>query len=113
MHELSLADSMIYEIEEIVRKENAKKVLSVTIEMGKFSGVEKEPFEFAFPLVAEGTVVEGCKFFIEEVPGVVKCSDCQVNTELEVPFMKCGNCGSQNVNFIKGKDFIIKKLEVE
>jgi hydrogenase nickel incorporation protein HypA/HybF len=113
MHELSLADSMVREIEGIIKKENAGKVLAVTVEMGKFSGVEKEPFEFAFPIVAEGTLLEGCNLIIEEVAGIIKCSDCEAETELDMPFMQCGKCNSKNVRFVKGKDFIIKSLEVE
>ena len=62
VHELSLADSMIREIEEIIKKENALKVFSVTVEMGRFSGVERGPFEFAFPLAADGTPVEGSEW---------------------------------------------------
>ncbi len=113
MHELSLADSMVREIEEILKQNNAEKVFSVTVEMGKFSGVEREPFEFAFPLVAEGTPVEGSKLIIEEVPGTVKCYDCQAETVLNVPFIKCGTCDSRNVKFVRGKDFLIKSLEIE
>ena len=113
MHELSLADSMVREIEEIISKETATKVVSVTVEMGRFSGVEKEPFEFAFPLVAEGTPIEGSELIIEEVSGIIKCSDCQSETELDIPFLKCEKCNSRNVKFIKGKDFIIKSLEIE
>jgi hydrogenase nickel incorporation protein HypA/HybF len=113
MHELSLADSMVREIEEIIKKENAEKVFSITVEMGKFSGAEREPFEFAFPLVAEGTPVEGSELIIEEVSGVVKCSDCQADTVLDVPFIKCGECDSRNVSFIKGRDLLIKSLEIE
>ena len=113
MHELSLADSMVREIEEIIKNNNAKKVFSVTVAMGKFSGVEREPFEFAFPLVAEGTPVEGSKLVIEEVQGVVKCSDCQAETVLDIPFIKCKKCNSRNVKFIKGRDLLIKSLEIE
>lgn len=113
MHELSLADSMVRQIEEIIKKEKAAKVLSVTVEMGKFSGVEREPFEFAFPLVAEETPVEGSELIIEEVPGIIKCSDCGTETTLNVPFIKCRQCDSRNVKFVKGRDFIIKSLEVE
>ena len=61
MHELSLADTMIREIEQILDREKAEKVYSVTVLMGRLSGVEKEPFEFAFPIVSEGTRVEGSK----------------------------------------------------
>jgi hydrogenase nickel incorporation protein HypA/HybF len=113
VHELSLADSMVREIEEIIKRENGKKVFSITVEMGKFSGVEREPFEFAFPLVAEGTPVEGSELIIEEVQGIVKCSECQTETVLDIPFIKCKKCNSRNVKFIKGRDLLIKSLEIE
>ena len=32
---------------------------------------------------------------------------------LDVPFIKCGECNSRNVSFIKGRDFLIKSLEIE
>jgi hydrogenase nickel incorporation protein HypA/HybF len=113
VHELSLADSMVHEIEEIIKKENARKVFSVTVEMGKFSGVEREPFEFAFPIVTEGTPLEDSNLEIEEVQGVVRCSDCRSDTILDIPFIKCGKCNSRNVSFVKGRDFLIKSLEIE
>ncbi|MCF7790964.1 MAG: hydrogenase maturation nickel metallochaperone HypA [Victivallales bacterium] len=113
MHELSLADSMVQEIEAIMEKEGAEKVFSVTVKMGRLSGVEKEPFEFAFPIVAEGTKLEKSKLIIEESPVIVKCKDCMTETVLETPFAKCGNCGSRNVDYISGKEFLIKSLEIE
>jgi hydrogenase nickel incorporation protein HypA/HybF len=113
MHELSLADAMVQEIETILKKEGAEKVCSVTVEMGKLSGVEKEPFEFAFPIVAEGTKLEGCKLVIEESPVVIECKDCQAKTKLDIPFAKCSNCDSRNISYISGKEFLIKSLEIE
>ena len=113
MHELSLADAMVHEVESILQKERAEKVFSITVEMGKLSGVEKDPFEFAFPIVAEGTKLEGCKLIIVETPIIVECQDCQAKTELDIPFAKCSSCNSRNVKYISGKEFIIKSLEIE
>jgi len=113
MHELSLADTMIREIEQILDREKAEKVYSVTVLMGRLSGVEKEPFEFAFPIVSEGTRVEGSKLIIEIVSAAVKCDECQAETELDVPYAKCGSCNSRKVKFIRGREFIIKSLEIE
>jgi len=113
MHELSLAESMVRELTSYVEKEKIKKVVSVTVIMGKFSGVQKEPFEFAFPIVTEGTVLEGCELNIELQPGVVKCDDCGKDTQLDVPLVKCSNCESRNVKFTHGKEFLIKSMEIE
>ena len=113
MHELSLAESMVRELTAYIEKEKIKKVISVTVIMGKFSGVQKEPFEFAFPIVAEGTVFEGCELNIEQQPGVVNCSDCGKDTQLTIPLVKCANCGSRKVKFTHGKEFLIKSVEIE
>ena len=113
MHELSLADAMVHEVEAIIKKEGAEKVYSITVEMGKLSGVEKDPFEFAFPIVAEGTKLEGAKLIIEETPVVIECEDCHAKTELDIPFAKCSSCDSRNVKYISGKEFLIKSLEIE
>lgn len=113
MHELSLAESMVRELTAYIEKEKIKKVISVTVIMGKFSGVQKEPFEFAFPLVTEGTLLEGCKLNIEQQPAVINCSDCGKDTKLSIPFVKCSSCGSRNVKFIHGKEFLIKSIEIE
>ena len=113
MHELSLADAMVQEIETIIAKEGASKVFSITVVMGKLSGVEREPFEFAFPIVAEGTNVEGAKLEIIESPVIVKCEDCNAETKLDIPFAKCSSCGSRNVKYISGKEFLIKSMEIE
>ncbi len=113
MHELSLAESMVRELTTYIEKEKIKKVVSVTVIMGKFSGVQKEPFEFAFPIVTEGTVLEGCELNIEQQPGVINCSDCGEDTELTIPLVKCAKCGSRNVKFTHGKEFLIKSIEIE
>jgi hydrogenase nickel incorporation protein HypA/HybF len=113
MHELSLAESMVREITSYIEKEKIKKVISVTVIMGNLSRVQKEPFEFAFPIVIEGTILEGCKLNIEQQPGIVNCSDCGEDTQLDIPLVKCSNCGSRNVKFTHGKEFLIKSIEVE
>ena len=113
MHELSLAQSMVTELVEYIEKNNVKKVHEITIVIGKLSGAEKEPFEFAFPIAAEGTLLESAKLNVEIQKPVVECSECKVQTTLDIPLMKCSSCGSRNVKIIKGKEFIIKSMEIE
>lgn len=113
MHELYLAESLIEQIERCLSKEGAAKVHKVTVQMGKLSGVEREPFEFAFKLASEGRITEKTKLVIEEVPLEISCGDCGEKTCPEIPFMKCGRCDSVNVKIISGKDFLIKSMEIE
>lgn len=112
MHELSIAVSLVEEVEAILSKENAEKVLSLEVSIGEISGVEREPFEFCFPLAAEGTALEKARLEIKEVPAVVRCGDCQTQSHPEVPFFVCANCKSSNVRIEEGRDFLLTSLEV-
>ncbi len=113
MHELSLAVDMVDQLEEALKKENATKITKISIILGAMSGVEKVPLEFAIPVAAEGTPLEGAVIEIEEVPLVLKCSDCNQENEAEDIVMICPNCNSMSVEIVKGKEFYIKSMEVQ
>ena len=76
MHELSLATALIGELEEILRREGAGRVCSVTVEIGALSGVQAAPMAFVFPLAAEGTCVEGAELMIDERALELRCRAC-------------------------------------
>lgn len=113
MHELSLAQSMVSELMDYIGKNDIKTILEINVVIGKLSGVEKDPFEFAFPIAAEGTPLEHSKLNVEIQKVVIKCNECGAETVLDIPFMKCSKCASRNITLIKGKEFIIKSMEIE
>jgi hydrogenase nickel insertion protein HypA len=113
MHELSMAMSLVEQIASIMANERASKLHSITLSIGKYSGVEKECFEFAFSLAAEGGPAENAMLTIIQTDMTVKCSDCGVETVNEMPLAKCGKCSSLNVEVISGKEFKIKSMDVE
>ncbi len=50
---------------------------------------------------------------IEEVPLVLKCSDCNQETETDDLIMICPRCNSVSVDIVQGKEFLIKSMEVQ
>ena len=74
--------------------------------------VEIEPFEFCFPLAAEGTPLAGARLEIEAVPVRVRCGACDRETEPELPMIACRNCGDLAVEIISGKEFSLRSIEV-
>lgn len=113
MHELSLATELVGQIEAILSREGARRVVSILLELGSFSGVERRSFEFCFPLAAEGTKVEGAELRIEEVQAEVRCRSCGRTTRPEFPALMCTACGAADVSVVRGMDFILKSLEVQ
>ena len=113
MHELSMATSLVEQIVLIMEKEGASRLYSITLAIGKYSGVEKECFEFAFSIAAEGSPAEKAVLTIVQTEMTLKCKECGVETVNEMPLAKCGKCSSLNVEVISGKEFKIKSMEIE
>ena len=113
MHELSLATSLVEQISQIMEKEGASVLHAITLRIGKFSGVEREAFEFAFPIAAEGTPAEKAQLIIEVTDMRLKCRACGADTVRDMPLAKCGKCGSLDVEVLSGREFTIKSMDVE
>lgn len=113
MHELSLAQSMIEQLEEALAKEaDQPRIILIELEIGAMSGVERDAFEFVFPFAAEGTVAEGAKLSFDEVPLELRCNACKESYISDEPIMMCRACASTDVTIVRGKDFRIKSMEV-
>ena len=112
MHELSLATQLVSQVESILRREGARRVVTVSVSIGELSGVERESFEFCFPLAARKTPVEGARLDVLEEPASVRCRGCGRTTRPDVPLILCMECGSGDVEILSGRDFILKSLEV-
>ena len=112
MHELSLAEALVEQLAEVAAREGAVRITRIDLELGAMSGVEREPFEFSFPIVAAGTVAEGAVLHFDEVPITVVCGRCKEESSPEYPMIMCAKCSSTDVEVIRGKDFKVKSMEV-
>ena len=110
MHEASLVLAMCEEIKRLAQKERARKVLSIVVTFGEFSGIEEEAFRFAFEALKKGLpLFEGARLFIEKVPAHFRCPWCgRSYRPLEGP-----NCPSCQVPGLPagGGELEIKKVE--
>ena len=113
MHELSLAETLVEEVERVVLRENASVAVRVAVTIGVLSGVEREPFEFCWPLVTEGSRVRGAKLEVREAPAVIRCRGCGGQGEIELAQMACAACGSGDVELVGGTEFKIDEIEVD
>ncbi len=112
MHELSLATELVSQLSDVLIREGAREAVEIHVVIGAMSGVERVPFEFAFPVAAEGTPLHGAKLVIQEVPLKLCCVDCGRESITDDPIMVCPKCGSMGVEVIEGKELTIKSMEV-
>jgi hydrogenase nickel incorporation protein HypA/HybF len=109
MHELSIAESVMAIVE---RHAQGRKVEKVELKVGHLRQVVPSALEFAFELVAEGTVAEGAVLAMEEVPAAGQCRSCKASTALPGFPLVCGSCGGFDVEVTEGEELLVDSLEL-
>ncbi len=112
MHELSLVQGIVEAVEKEAQKENATSVTSITLQVGKFSGIEIESITFCFPIVAEKTILENAKLIIKDSPLVILCNKCNTQFSPQRVMLECPKCKSIEVTIKSGKEFKILDMEI-
>ena len=93
MHELSIAHALVTSVTAAVADQPGR-VTEVHVRVGALSGVVREALEFAYDVAADGTPLAGSRVVVVEVPAVVHCASCDLDSELvERLFFACPVCG--------------------
>ncbi len=108
MHELAITQSVVTAV---VDRVGDTPVGSVTLVIGRLSGVVVDSVRFCFDLCAQGTVLEGATLDVVEVPGRAHCRSCGADVELAELVALCG-CGSADLDITSGQELTIKQVEV-
>jgi len=115
MHELAITQGIIDIAVPEAEKHGAKKIISIKIKIGEFSGVVPQCIQEYFNIVSEGTLAENAKLIIEKVPVTIKCLSCGFEGEIskEKIKFKCPKCESADIKLLSGKEYYVDSLEVE
>lgn len=112
MHELSIAHDLVELAQRSAREHGLRRVTALHVRIGVLSGVVKEALLFAFDAVAMGTLAEGAKIVIEEVPVTIFCPFCQAEQTLSSPVpMRCPACGTRSGDLRAGRELELVRLE--
>ena len=76
MHELSLCEGVLQILEEQSLQQGFGRVNTVWLEIGVLSGVEIEAMRFGFDVVIKGSIAEGARLEIIDIPGTAWCMQC-------------------------------------
>lgn len=112
MHELYLAESIIYIIQDYVARGGFKKVKSALLSYGRLSCIEPQTLQFAFDVQAKNTLAEGAKLNFQVLPAVVHCFSCEKDLEVQAHTGICPVCGGNEVLLVAGTEEL-KLLELD
>ncbi|QCS48857.1 hydrogenase maturation nickel metallochaperone HypA [Picosynechococcus sp. PCC 11901] len=112
MHEVAIMTETVAIACASAEKQNAAKILNLTMRIGAISSVVPEALSFAFEAVASGTLAEQAKLIIETVPVTCYCAQCDRPFIPPNLFYECPLCSSLSQHILSGKEVELKSLEV-
>ena len=110
MHELSLTRNVVAIVSE---RAQGQKVLRVTLEVGRLSGMFSEAIRFCFDICSKGTPLDGAALLIVEVEGRGLCAACGAESVMTVPLGRCPACREPSLRIVAGTELKIREMEVE
>lgn len=112
MHEMSLAEGVVELADAAARREGARRIRRIFVDIGRLAAVEVDALKFCFEAVAAGTLAEGATLEIAEVPGAGWCPDCAQSVALEVIYGECPHCGGFRVQPTAGTEMRVREIEI-
>lgn len=111
MHEYSVVQALLDQVEGHVRGRGAVKVHRVRLKLGESAGVDPELFQTALETFRRGSVLEGAALEILRVPTAWECGLCKTPIARGEK-LQCALCGGPGRQ-VSGGELVLDQLELE
>ncbi|MGZ3614012.1 MAG: hydrogenase maturation nickel metallochaperone HypA [Thermodesulfobacteriota bacterium] len=121
MHEFSIADAIVKNVLETVKKNKGKKVVSVLLEIGELTHVSAEQVSFWIKELFKDSVAEGAQVKVKTIKARIQCKGCgykggmgsdQEDSFRHVIPASCPRCNSFEIKIEKGRECILRRIQV-
>lgn len=113
MHELSVCQALVIQVEAVARAEHASSVSDIFVSVGPLSGIEQPLMQNAFPLAAAGTVASAATLHLESMPVRVACGECGKESEVPVNRLVCKHCGDWRTKLVSGDELMLERVVLD
>lgn len=113
MHEYSIVQALLEQVEQIASQNNATKITKVVVKIGIMSGVEPHLLEMAFDTFKEKSICDGAAFVMNIQPLLLECNLCHAKSEQHKAEYICKECGSVDIRVLDGEEMFLMQLEME
>lgn len=111
MHEYSIVQALVTQVEEQARKHKASAVHSLELRIGELSGVEVGLLKTAYDLFRAKTVCENAELRVVSVKACWACRACGTEIATGGP-LRCPVCG-ESARLVSGDEILLERLELE
>ncbi|MFA7223019.1 MAG: hydrogenase maturation nickel metallochaperone HypA [Bacilli bacterium] len=113
MHELGIVFYVIDAVEEMAKKNKAKEVVSLTLEIGEVSSVIPSYFKECYDWAIKKTkYMKNCKLNMVIIEGISYCKNCKKTFSTTKYGKTCPNCKSDDTYLVTGDDVVIRNIGI-
>ncbi len=112
MHELSVCQALLVQVEELASRQAAVMVVRITIECGPLSGVEPTLLKDAFAIMRSGGIAALAELVVLPAGVCVECIECGGRNETVPNRLLCATCGGFRTRVISGGELRLRKVEM-
>ncbi len=112
MHEVGIMEQTLAIALSHAQQQGANQIHRMILRVGSLSGVEPEALQFAFEVVAQGTIAADAILTIDAIPAVCYCHHCQQDFQPMDWIYACPNCQQISADIRQGKELELASMEV-
>jgi hydrogenase nickel incorporation protein HypA/HybF len=113
MHEQSIVESLLNLALANAEKAKARKIISINLVVGDYTGVMEDAVDFFFGFLSKDTIAAGAKINYKHIPGQLRCRDCDILFPLQKHDYRCPRCEGKRIEIVGGRELYIENMEVE
>jgi len=113
MHEQSIVQSLLALALGKAEEAGARRILSIDLVVGDYTGVEEDSVNFYFGFLSKETIAAGARIHYTHVPGQLRCRDCDILFPLQKRDYTCPECRGKRVEIVGGRELYIQNMKVE
>ncbi len=113
MHEFSVTKALVDLCRHEAARNKMKRIKRVNVKLGKFTGFSPDSIRFYFETLRQDNCLQEAELNFEEIPIIIKCNNCNIQSKIDEPIMICPECGHPDIELMSGREFYIESIEGE
>ena len=112
MHELSITQNILRIATEEAERAGASRIEAIRLRIGALTGISAESVRFYLGALTPGTMAEGVRLDVTEVPVGATCPSCSFFFLVEDLDLECPRCRSM-AKVTQGLELSVESLKVQ
>ncbi len=112
MHELSICQALLNQVNHVAADAGCERVEKVTIAVGPLAGIEPGLLAGAFAVMKVGGCAAQATLIIESAGVRVECAVCGAVSQTAANRLICSACGGYRTRVVAGEELCLLRVEL-